>query len=894
MPPELTGWRASLVRVALALYPRWFREEQREEMIRTYADVLRARGAGPGTWAWLFRDAVRTGVRIRAAGRGPRYRSLKTGGVETMKSMLRELGLAVRSLARAPGFAVILIVTMGLGIGANTAVFSVVHGLLLEPLPYEEPDELVWIQNRYLPRGNLGAVSIPEFWEFRQRQPGIEAMSVYGTHAANLTGLDVPARVEGMVVSPGYFDLLGRKPVLGRTFRPDEEEPGRAAVVILSHALWTSAFAADPNLLGRQIQLDGQALTVVGVMGPDFEPLAAYVFPGHDPDFWQPYPVDPASFSERTVERHNVWLVGRLAEGADREAAETGLLEAMQRVEETYPDISSARSRDVVAIPIRERIAGDVTGILKLLSVAVGLLLVLTAVNVMNMLVVRGEMRSGEAAVRAALGADRGRLLAYGVAESVVIGLAGGLVGLVLASLALRGLPGLAGDLPLPSGPEVGGPVVAFSLGLALLAGLAAGTVPGLRLFRGDLFGLLKSSTGRGVSSGWRRLKNTLVVGQIAGTVVLVSGAGLVLRTLTGLKDVDAGFDTGSLILVDVNAMRSDYPTLESVRALYQDLQTRLTGVPGVESVTSSWQTPLQSGMSDWPVQPEVAEDTDWRRADPNWVMPSYFETYGIELVEGRFFDRTDLERAEGGVVLGESAAREMWPGERAVGKRVNIDFPDAVWRDVIGVVRDVRGRGLRESPTLQWYVTMAPGPVGPIPDLTLTVRSRLTPEEVRRAVVQALSVIDPDVPVGASASMEAQIDRTLTVERLLSLTLGFFGVLSLVLGMLGVYGIVSYAVQTRRREFGLRIALGAGPTRVRGLVLWQGARLATIGVVLGLVGTLYSGRLLESFLFGVTSRDAVTLGIVCVSVTTVTLVAAYLPARRAAAIDPLVALSAD
>lgn len=805
----------------------------------------------------------------------------------------RELGFAVRSLMRAPVFAAVVILTMGLGTGANAAAFSMVYEMLLEPLPFDEPEELVWIQNRYLPRGTLGAVSIPEFWEFR-RGPTIEAMSIFGTHEANLTGLDAPVRLDGVVVSPVYFELLGRQPMLGRTFLPEEGEPGRSDVVVISHSLWTTALGSDPDVLGRAIQLDGESFTVVGVLGPEFESLAPFVFPGRDPQFWLPYPVDVAAFSESTVERHNVWVVGRLAEGADRAGAEADLLEAMRRIETTYPQISSAGSRDVVAIPMRERIAGDAKGFLTLLSIAVGMLLLLTSVNVMNMLVARGETRRGEAALRAALGAGPSRLLAYGLAESVVIGVTGGLVGLAFAAAALTVLPAFAQGLALPDGARIGAPVVAFSLAIALLAGLVAGLLPGLRLARGGAFDVLKASASRGLPGGRQRLKSALVVAQIAGTVVLVSGAGLLLRTMSGLDDVDPGFTSESLSIAQINAMRSDYPTLESVRSLYDDIEARMTALPGVESVTASWQTPLQSGMSDWPVQPEHAEDTEWRGADPNWITPTYFETYGIEVVEGRVFDRTDLDRDEGVVVLSQSAANEMWPGERAVGKRVNINYPGPVWREVIGVVRDIRGRGLRESPRLQTYLTMAPGPLGPNPNLNLTVKSSLTPTELRRALIEVLRVVDPHVPVGSVTSMDAQIDRTLVVERLLSVTLGFLGVLSLLLGTIGVYGLVSYSVHMRQREIGLRIAMGAERSGVLGLVLRQGAKLSAIGVVLGLVGAFFSGRLLESFLFGVTSRDATTLGTVCILVMGVTLLSTYLPARRAATIDPLTALRAE
>jgi putative ABC transport system permease protein len=298
--------------------------------------------------------------------------------------------------------------------------------------------------------------------------------------------------------------------------------------------------------------------------------------------------------------------------------------------------------------------------------------------------------------------------------------------------------------------------------------------------------------------------------------------------------------------------------------------------------------------MSDWPVRPEIAKNTDWRAADPNWVTPSYFATYGIQRVEGRLFDRSDLYRDVGAVVLSESAARSMWPDESAVGKRVNLDISDPVWREVIGVVRDIHGRRLQEEPRLQTYLTLAPGPLGPNPNLTLTVKSRMRPQQVRAAVASTLAAIDPDVPVGDLASMESQIENTLVVERMLTIALAFFAALSTALETMGLSGLVSYSVQMRRREIGLRIAIGAGRRRVLGLVLRQGVVLAAIGVALGLGGALLSGRLLESFLFGVTSRDVPTLATVCLGVMAVTVLASYWPARRAATIEPLTALRAD
>ena len=386
-----------------------------------------------------------------------------------MKTVWGEMKLAVRTLARAPGFALVVVLTMGLGIGANTAIFSVVHSVLLQPLPYDDGEDLVWLRNRYLPDGDLGAISGGEFWEYRRNQPALEGLAAVSTLTASLTGLPTPVQLRGLSVSPGYFALLRTGPVLGRAFLEDEEQPGRADVTVISHGLWQTAFGSDPDMLGRQILLNGASVSVVGVMGPDHEALRSLLSPGSRTDYWVPMILDPTTFSSETVERHGLWVLGRLADSADRGVAEVGLLEAVHRVEASYPGISNEGSREVAVLTLRERVVGDVTGVLFLLSCAVAMVLALACMNVTNLLIARGETRTAEIAVRAALGAGRSRLMLHVIAESTIIGLVGGVVGLGLAVggrdlvFALDPQAAVMGE-----GVGFGLPVLAFSLGLSI------------------------------------------------------------------------------------------------------------------------------------------------------------------------------------------------------------------------------------------------------------------------------------------------------------------------------------------------------------------------------------------------------------------------------------------
>lgn len=812
-----------------------------------------------------------------------------------MGSLLSEARLALRGLRRNPVFSSVAILTLALGIGANTAIFGVMDAVLLKPLPYPNAERLVWLQNRYHPSGSTGAISAPEFWELRQTDAGLEGVVALRTTAANLNGLEAPLRVEGAAVSPGYFQLLGSGPSMGRGFLAEEEDPDAAGVVIISHGLWSRAFGRDPEVLGREVQLNGRARTVVGVTGPTHQSLVGYLFTGQRVDFWIPAALDPTTFDASSVEVHNLRVLGRLASDASPQLAEVGLLAAVARIETLYPGLSNAGERDFGVVPLRDQVVHGARQILLVLLAAVGLVLLVACLNVTNLLLARGETRVGEISVRAALGAGRGDIVLHVLMESMMIGVIGGALGILLTIWGQGRILAMAPP-GLPRLNEVGlnGTVLVFSLALSVLAGLLAGLAPAATLLRGDLLATIKSGGRGGTASRSRQwFRRALVVGQVAAAVVIVTAAGLLGRSLLELRSVDPGFDASNLLMVQVNAPRSQYSDLESVRRLYEDILSRVDALPSVSASSASWQTPFQGGMSDWPVMNQE-ESADWQSADPNWVSTSYFATHRIALLQGRLFVESDLDSPEGTVVLSQSAARRLWPDQEAVGKRVNIDFQGPTWREVVGVVADVKARGLNSGEVLQTYFPFVDVPFGPIPTLTLTVRTRSDPEPMRRELMDILAAIDPGIPMGPVQSMSQQLERSMSRDRFLSLLVSSFAVVALILGAIGVYGLLAHTVSRRRREIGLRIALGAEPAGVlRGVVL-QALLLGSVGLIVGLIASLATARVLESFLFGVTGFDMATLGAVSFVVLGTTVAASYFPARWAASVDPVTALRQD
>ncbi|HEU4628588.1 MAG TPA: ABC transporter permease [Gemmatimonadaceae bacterium] len=803
-----------------------------------------------------------------------RLRRRRRGEIgEAIRSDLR---LAVRGLARRPGFTVVVLLTLALGIGANTAIFSVVHGVLLRPLPYAAPERLVALWPDHF-------VSNAELLYLRERMHTAERVETYSPGwSVALTGAGEPAQLPGARVSTGFFDALGVPPLLGRTFRPADARPSTSDVVVLSHALWRTRFGADPTIVGRRILLDGTPETVVGVMPPGFW------YRDNDVRLWQPIVVDSSAAYHR---ESSALAIARLRPGATPATAlaELRALVAPMREALAY---DADYGRDVDVVTLRDALVGSVRTPLLVLLGAVACIVLIAVANVGNLLLVRGAERRREMAVRMALGAGRARLVRQLLVESVVLAAAGGALGVALGVAGvplLRAL--LPADLPRVQGVGASAVVLAASAGVTLLAGLLVGLVPAWLAARSEPQGALRGRTDDGSAVAGRRLRAGLVVGEVALAFTLTVGAGLMVRTLWNLSQVDPGFQSERRLTFSVAPSGGTAKRRQYVR----DLEARLRALPGVRAVGATNHLPLTgySWSADLAVdgQPLAAGAVPPRAA---WriVTEDYFRAMGIALRAGRAFTPADDADAPPVVIVNERLARQLWPGERALGKRLQAGFATMQqMATVVGVVGDVRHDGLTAAPPAELYVPLTQRMAGP---MHLVVRTEGDPLARAADVRAAARTVDADVPLAELRTLDALVATSVAEPRLVMVLLLLFGALGLALGAVGVYGVVSYTVGQRTREIGVRMALGAEWRAIVRLVMGSGARYAVAGVGLGLAATLALSRAVQGLVYGVTVTDPATYAALALLLVGIVLLASWLPARRAARVDPTVVLRGD
>ena len=804
-----------------------------------------------------------------------------------METFLQDLRYAVRALLRAPGFTAAAVLTLALGIGANTAIFSVVNAVLLRSLPYPDPDRLVSVF--HFAKGNETTMSPANFEDLRAQATSYEAMAAYYGSGLTLTGRDEAVRLEGAEVTGAFFDVLGVRPLLGRGFRPDENEAGKSDVAVLSHSLWKNRFAGDRGVVGRTVLLDGTPHTVVGVMPEGFS------FPARR-DVWIPVTKDGAWGPGN---RGAWWIsvIGRLKEGVTPERADTEARAVAARLEKAYPDVNTGVS--FTALPAHEAIVGDVRGKLLVLLAGVGFVLLIACANVANLLLARSAARRGEIAVRIALGAGRGRLVRQFLTESAILGLLGGGAGLLLALYGTEVLVALKPQgIPRLDGVGVDGTVVAFTLGLSLLTGLLFGLVPALQLTRPGLVEELKEG-GRGTQGGRRsaRTRGALVLAQTALAVMLLAAAGLLLRSFLLLQGVDPGFEKGQALVFRVSVPGSAYDDARAV-VFYDRLLERMRAIPGVQQAGAVMGRPMGGlgfGFSfevdGWPeALPGQAPVMETRVATPD-----YFRAMGIPLLRGRAFTAADRAGSPQVVVLSESGVRKFFPNEDPMGKRIQLGWGLGEDRfaggTVVGIVRDVKHFGLDEEEEPEIYL---PHAQTPMKSMDVVLRTAVAPTSVLSAVRREVAALDPNVPVFKVETLEEVVGQSVSQPRFYTLLLGIFAAVALALAGIGIFGVTAYGVAQRTRELGIRMALGATAGEVVGLVVRQGMRVAAAGVALGLVGALLATRALRSMLFGVGAGDPITLVGVTAFLAAVALLACWIPARRAARLDPMAALRSD
>jgi putative ABC transport system permease protein len=813
-----------------------------------------------------------------------------------MSAFLQDIRYAVRKLVRSPGFAAVAVLTLALGIGANTAIFTVVNSVLLRPLDYAEPDRLVHVYSQF------PAAGLDNYWlsqaEYRELQANLDAFSEVAawqtSNNANVAGGDAPIRTTSATATAELFDVLGVPPARGRVFTRQEgldQEP----VTVISHRLWRNLLGSDPDVVGSQLEVNGVHRTVVGVMPPGFDIADAGV------EVWIPHSVPTHPESPQARGAHNLNVVGRLAPGVTLERARAELDALLARWDEVAggehaPD---AENHAVRLVSLHEQMVGEARPMLLLLLGVVGFVLLIACANVGNLLLARAEARQKEVAIRSAMGAGRGRLTRQFLTEALVLALAGGAVGLLLGYWGLQLILAMSpGDIPRLAEIGLDPIVLAFTLGVTVLTGVLFGLAPLLHLAPRQMSVALKEGGQRTTAgAGRKRLRHVLVISQIAAAVVLVIGSGLMLRSFAALQEVDPGFRAEGLTTFHLSLSMAHYPEPADRRAFYARALERLEAIPGVHQATAmSGLPPVREVMAGSFTLPDRAPEPGAENLR-TWdyvqlVFANYFETMGIPVVEGRAFTPGDDAESPPVVMVNESFANRFFPGESPIGQRIQPSGMPMAFT-IVGVVRDVKQGGLGEEVGTEIYNHYPQFPPAPL-SMNLVLRAEQDADALAGPIRDAIAELDPALPVAWLQSMQANLSGSLQGPRFLTLLLGLFAGVALVLAAVGTFAVLSYSVAQQTREIGVRMALGARESAVSGLVLRQGSVIAGIGLVVGLVAAFALTRLMSGMLYGVERTDPLTFALAPVVLGIVALAACYLPARRASRVDPMVALRAE
>src|SRR6266404_1298381 len=814
-----------------------------------------------------------------------------------MLNWMADLRYGFRALRRSPGFALGAILVLALGIGANTAIFSLVNAALLRPLPYEEPSRLVQLWHippaKSFPGLTLFSISPANYLDWQRQSSSFEAMAAYGGRSFTFGGRERPEAILGAAVSPEFFSLLRVRPLLGRTFTADENAAGGSKVILLSYKFWRDHFGSDANIVGRDITINSQPYSVVGVM-PD-----AFRFPG-----WAPVWVPLAWSNEDRAVRsnHNYMVVGRLKPGVAIEQAKSELGAISTRLEQQYPE--DDKGWGATAIPLREQLVGDIRPALLVLFGAVAFVLLIACANVANLVLAKTLARRKEIAIRTALGAGRAAIVRHILAETVVLSVAGGALGLLLARLSIGLMVKLLADR-LPRFVEVtlDTQVLVFTLVVSILTGVLAGLIPGLRFTRTDVNEALKQGSRGSSDAGGGKTRNVLVVSEVALSLVLLIGAGLMVRTLWELRSVKPGFDSANVLTMDVVVPADRFSAPAGQVNFFQEVLQRVRALPGVDSAGVIDSLPLSDGGSHQPFSIEgrpVLPMSEQPEVDVRLISPGYLRAMHVPIVRGRDLSEADAAGRPGAALISDALARRFWPNEDPFGKHITLTFSPDVVREVVGIVGNVKLDSLDETrPVDTIYValgqvTVSPGESWHSFGLTLAVRTESEPHSAISAVTAAIHQVGPDIPVVDVLSMDDVIAQSMSPQRFNLLLLATFAGLALVLAAVGIYGVLSYTVRRRVREIGIRMALGASHSDVLKMVVGDGMKPILIGVVMGLAAAFALSRLVASLVFGVHPTDPLTFSAVAMILITVGVLAKIVHAYRATRIEPVRTLRED
>jgi len=812
-----------------------------------------------------------------------------------MNGLIQDIRYALRQLRKSQGFTAVAVITLALGIGANTAIFSVVNGVLLRPLTFQDPGRLVRVWHvppaKSFPGMTTFSVSAANYLDWERQNHVFEGMAIYTFHGFTLTGSDKPEQVDACAATSGFFSTLGVQPMLGRVFSSEEDQPGHSNVVVLSHRLWQGHFGSNPAIVGQNINLDGQSYLVAGVMPANFQ----------FPDFAQMWTPMAWTDKERAVrgEHHSV-VVARLKPGIDLKQAQAEMNTISSRLEQQYPEDN--KGWGAVVVPLHDDLVSDVRPALLVLLGAVAFVLLIASVNVANLALARTFSRQKEIAIRTALGASSARVLRQILTESVLLALAGGALGLTYAHAGVRLIMAYLAD-KLPHSIEVGldSKVLAFTAAISIATGILAGVLPALRLTRGDVNQSLKQGLGRtDADSSGSRTRSVLVVSEVALSLILLVGAGLMIRSFQKLHGVNPGFDSRNVLTMTAMVSRAKFPLPAQQVTFFDQVLQRVRALPGVESAGVVDDIPLDNGGSHQPVAIEgrpTVPMSEQPEVDVRLISTGYMSSLHIPILRGRDFSDTDLAGRPAVILISESMARQLWPGEDALGKRLTLTFfPDAV-REVIGIVGDVKLDGLdqtRPSATLYFPLDQVSEPSTggwrSFP-MTLVVRSASRSTGLVSAVSNAVHDVDREMPLRDILTMDDLVANSLSQQRFNMLLLGAFAGLALLLAAVGIYSVLSYSVKRSVREIGIRLALGARLGDVLRMIVFEGMKPTLLGVAVGTAGALALGRVLSSLIYEVKPTDPITFLVVTALLAVIALLASIIPAYRATKVDPMVAL---
>ncbi|HET8826342.1 MAG TPA: ABC transporter permease [Terriglobales bacterium] len=812
-----------------------------------------------------------------------------------MSGVIQDIRYAVRQVRKAPGFAAIAVITLALGIGANTSIFSVVNAVLLRSLPFSDADRLVRVWHTppqsSFPGISVFSISPANFLDWQSQNHVFSSMAIYGFGGFTLTGGDKAEQVAASRVSPEFFSTLGAQPMLGRLFSTEENQPGHSNVVILSHRFWQDHFASNHDIVGRDITLDGAKYLVAGVMPATFR----------FPDFAQVWTPMAWTDQEKTVRgNHNYLAIARLKPEVDLKQAQAEMNTISSRLEQQYP--VDDKGWGALLRPLQADLVNDVRPALLVLLGAVGFILLIACVNVTNLSLARIFSRHKEIAIRTAMGASSARIIRQIVAESVLLALVGGALGLAYAHFGVRLIMAFLADrLPTSMEANIDLKVLAFTAVVSVLTGVVAGILPALHLSRSNVNQALKQGLGRtGSDSGGTRTRSVLVVVEVSLSLVLLIGAGLMIRSFQTLRSVNPGFDPRGVLTMTAAISRAKFSTATEQISFFERALDRIRALPGVMAAGVIDDIPLGGGGSHQPIAVEgrpVVAMSEQPEVDVRRISAGYLSTLRVPVLRGRDFDASDVAGRPPTILISASLAKQFWPGEDPIGKHITLTFFPGVVREIVGVVGDVKGDGLdqqREPATLYMPLDQLAPPSGEqwrSSSMTLAVRSSSDPQAMVSAVTNAIREIDSTMPVTNVQTMQELVTTSLSSERFSLLLLGAFALLALILAAIGIYSVLSYSVRRRVQEIGIRLALGASLSDVLRMVVFEGLRPTLLGVFIGIAGAFALARVMSNLIYGVKPTDPLTFVSVAFLLGAVALGASIIPAYRAAKVDPLVAL---